>query len=92
MYINNSSVFCQTIKHPSWIFTFWKQLEHQMLGFTVSIATLNCMQNTQTQYLVISFIGEIESAVSFENLFFKILPRHILYMRYSFGHLYGKTY
>ena len=28
-----------------------------MLGFTVSIATLNCMQNTQMQYLVISFIG-----------------------------------
>ena len=25
------------------IFTFWKQLEYQILGFTVSIATL-CMQ------------------------------------------------
>ena len=30
--------------------------------------------------------------MSFENLFLKILPRHILYMRYSFGHLYGRTY
>ena len=46
------------IKHLSWIFTFWKQLEHQILGLTVSIATLNCMQNTQMQYLVISFIGD----------------------------------
>ena len=35
---------------------FWKQL--QILGFTVSIATLTCMQNTQMQYLVISFIGK----------------------------------
>ena len=33
-----------------------------------------------------------KSAVSFENLFFKILPRRILYMRYPFGHLYGRTY
>ena len=38
------------------IFTFWKRLEHQFLGFTVSIATLNYMQNTQMQDLVISFI------------------------------------
>ena len=31
--------------------------------------------------------------MSFENLlfFFKILPRHTLYMRYPFGHLYGKN-
>ena len=29
--------------------------------------------------------------MSFENLFFKIPPRHILYMRYPFGHLYGRT-
>ena len=40
------------------MFTFWKRLEHQNLGFTVSIATLNCMLNTQFQYLVISFIGD----------------------------------
>ena len=33
-------------KHSSWIFTFWKRLKHQILGLTVSIATLNCMQNT----------------------------------------------
>ena len=33
--------------HSSWIFTFWKRLEHNILGFTVSIAILNCMQNTQ---------------------------------------------
>ena len=26
--------------------------------------------------------------MGFENLFFNILPRQILYMRYSFGHLY----
>ena len=45
--------------HFSWIFTFWKQVEHQILGFTVSKATLNCMQNTLMQYLVISFIGDI---------------------------------
>ena len=43
--------------HSSWICTFWTRLEHQILGFTVSIATLNYMQNTQMQYLVISFIG-----------------------------------
>ena len=30
------------IKHSSWIFTFWKRLEHQILGFTVSIATVDC--------------------------------------------------
>ena len=46
------------IKRSSWIFTFWKRPEHQILGFTVSIATLNCMQNTQMQYLVISIIGD----------------------------------
>ena len=52
------------------------------------------MQNTQMQYLVISFIGdntlnilEIESAVSFENLLFKKILRHILYMKYPFGNL-----
>ena len=46
----------------SWIFTFWKQLEHQILGFTsnftASIAALHCMQNTLMQYLVICFIGD----------------------------------
>ena len=46
------------IKHSGWIFTFWKGLEHQILGFTVSIATLNRIQNTQLQSLVISFIGD----------------------------------
>ena len=30
------------------------------------------------------------SAVSFETLFFTILPGHILYM--EFGHSYGRTY
>ena len=94
LYINNQSVFCLKIKHSSCISTIWKQFEHQILGFTVSIATLNCMQNIQMQYLVISFIGGryFESAVSFENVFFKILQRHILYMRYPFGHLHGRTY
>ena len=29
------------------------------LGFTVSMATLNCIQNTQRQYLVINYIGNI---------------------------------
>ena len=44
------------------------------------MATLNCMQNTRMQYLVISFSGDIynilqlESAVSFETLFLTILP------------------
>ena len=32
------------------------------------------------------------SAVSFENLFFTILPGHILYMECPFGHSYGRTY
>ena len=32
------------INHSSWVFTLWKRLEHQVLGFTVSISTLNCMQ------------------------------------------------
>ena len=50
-------MFCQKIKHSKWVFTFWKRLEHQILGFTVSIATLNCMQITRTQTLVISFMG-----------------------------------
>ena len=51
------------------------------------------------QYLVISFIGDIflnylrtsVSAMSFENVFFTILPGHILYMECSFGHSYGRT-
>ena len=43
-------------KHSKWIFTFWKQLKRQILDFTVSIATPNCMQNTHMQYLAISFI------------------------------------
>ena len=51
------------------------------------------------QYLVISFIGDryvkylkIRSAVSFENVFFIIIPRHILNMRYPFVHMYRRTY
>ena len=32
------------------------------------------------------------SAVSFENLFFTILPGHILYMECTFGNAYGRTY
>ena len=35
---------------------------------------------------------ELESAVSFENLFFTILLGQILYMEYPFAHLYGRTY
>ena len=46
------------MKYFSMIFTFLKQLEHQDLEFTVSIAKLNFMQNTQMQYLLISFIGD----------------------------------
>ena len=30
--------------------------------------------------------------MSFENLFFIILPGHILYMECPFGRLYGRTY
>ena len=30
--------------------------------------------------------------MSFANLLFKILPGHILYMIYPFGHLYERTY
>ena len=32
------------------------------------------------------------SAVSFANLFFTILPGHIVYMECPFGHSYGKTF
>ena len=32
------------------------------------------------------------SAVSFENLFFTILPGLILYMECPFGHSYGRAY
>ena len=32
------------------------------------------------------------SVVSFENLFFTILPGHILYMECTFGNSYGRTY
>ena len=32
------------------------------------------------------------SAVSFENLFFTILPGHILYIEGAFWHSYGRTY
>ena len=30
--------------------------------------------------------------MSFENLFFTVLPWHILYMGYPFGHLYVRSY
>ena len=37
--------------------------------------------------------GDINSSnLPCENLFFTILPGHILYMGCSFGHSYGKTY
>ena len=32
------------------------------------------------------------SAVSFENLFFTVLPGHILYIECPFGHSYDRTY
>ena len=32
------------------------------------------------------------SAVSFGNLFFTILPGHILYMECPYSHSYGRTY
>ena len=32
------------------------------------------------------------SAVSFDNLFFTILPGHMLYIGCPFGHSYGRTY
>ena len=32
------------------------------------------------------------SAVIFENMFFTILPGHILYMKCPFGHSCGRTY
>ena len=32
------------------------------------------------------------TAVSFENLFFTILPGHMLYMECPFGHSYDKIY
>ena len=44
--LNHPRMFCTKTKHFSSIFTFWKQLEHQILGFTASKATLYCMQNT----------------------------------------------
>ena len=78
---------------------FLKQFEHHILAFTVSLSTLNRMQNIYMQYLLISFIGDIYLkylrtgvGCEFENLFFTIRPGHILYMEYPFGHCYGKTY
>ena len=38
------------------------------------------------------YILELFKAVSIENLFFIILPGHILYMECPFGHSYGGTY
>ena len=77
-----------------------KLLEHKILWLTVSMATLNCMQNTRIQYLVISFIGDIlYIRIIFKNfrtrvgsevleICFTILPGHILYMEYGFEHVY----
>ena len=66
-----------------------------MFGFTVSKDTLNCMQNTLMQYLVIVFFSswrciclnvyELDSAVSFENSFCTILPGLIVYKGYNLG-------
>ena len=38
---------------------FGSHLNIQKSGWTVDKATLNCLQNTRMQYLVISFIGDI---------------------------------
>ena len=37
------------------------------------------------------YILKISKNLSFENLFFTILLRHILYMAYPIGQLYGRT-
>ena len=44
------------------------------------------------QYILELFVKELASAVGFENLFFTILPGHILYIECLFGHSYGRTY
>ena len=95
-------MFCLEIKHFRWIFTFLKQLKNQILGFTVSKATLICKQKYMNaifcdqfyrRYILELFKNLVQqSAVSFENLFFTILPGHILYVECPFGHSYGRTY
>ena len=88
-------------KNFSWIFAFWRQLEHQFLEFTVFKATLNCMQNTYMQYFVIGVIGVIYLKYLSKNLsqllvlrlsFSTILPGLISYMGYQFWHLCDRTY
>ena len=44
------------------------------------------------QYILELFLKELVSAVGFDNLFFTILPGHILYIECPFGHSYGRTY
>ena len=44
------------------------------------------------RYILELFLKEFVWAVSFENLFFKILPGNILYMKCPFGHSNGRTY
>ena len=41
--------------------------------------------------MYLKYLGTL-AGCEFENVFFTILPRHILYMVYPFGHLYGRTY
>ena len=93
LFINSLYLFYLGKKHLGWIFTFWKQLEHKILGYTVSKATLNCMQNTLIQYLVINFTNNIYTAwrcyrvkfvlalVSF--LCYCIMQHHLLSIKFS---------
>ena len=70
-----------------------------MLGVRSSMATLNFLQTTPMQYLMISLsamftlsIFELESAVSFENLFTHSFQDTFCKMAYPFGQFYGRTY
>ena len=40
------------------------------------------------QPYILKISKNFESAVSFDNLVFTILPGQVLYMQYPFGHLY----
>ena len=46
-------------KQFSWIFTSWRQHEHQSLGFIVAKATLKRRQKYENTILVIGFIRDI---------------------------------
>ena len=46
-------------KHLSQICTFWEQLNHQILGVTVTKATLKSIQNTLNAIFGISFTGVV---------------------------------